>query len=94
MYPAIITRVDIMRAVAKLSQLLKNPGPSHNATANQCIQYLYFTRKPGLCFDSNSLDEDFRVYTDASFADDQDRRSSQGYVQVPRLLGSRTSSQR
>lgn len=82
MYPAIITRVDAIRPAAKLSQFLKNPGPSHLAAANQCIQYLYSTRKLGLCLDGNSPDEDFRVYTDASFADNEDRRSSQGYVQT------------
>jgi len=81
-YVAIITRPDIMRAVAKLSQFMTNPGPLHLAAIKRCIQYLYTTRKLAICFDGLSDDDSFKCYTDASFADNQDRRSSQGYLET------------
>src|SRR5205085_8635621 len=84
LYPAVITRPDIAFTTAKLSSFLSNPSPDHMAAANRCIQYLYSSRYLAILFDglnSNLEDKIFKIYTDSSFADDQqDRKSTQGYL--------------
>jgi len=80
LYAAIITRPDVQRATSQLSQFLTNPGPSHIEAVNREIQYLYSTRDLALRFNGASHDSDIRIYSDASFADNKDRKSSQGYV--------------
>ena len=85
LYPAIITRPDIAFTAARLSNFLTNPSPDHMAATNRCIQYLYGSRHLAILFDglNNNAEDDkaFKVYTDASFADDiQDRKSTQGYL--------------
>jgi hypothetical protein len=78
LYAAIITRPDIARTAARLSNFLTNPSPAHMAAANRCIQYLYGSRHLAILFDGRQTEEKaFKVYTDASFADDlQDRKST------------------
>jgi hypothetical protein len=44
LYAAIITRPDIARATAKLSQFLQNPSDEHHQAADQCLRYLHATR--------------------------------------------------
>ena len=84
LYPAVITRPDIAFITAKLSSFLSNPSPDHMAAANRCIQYLYGSRHLAILFDglnSNLEDKVFKIYTDSSFADDQqDRKLTQGYL--------------
>ena len=82
LYAAIITRPDIAWAAARLSSFLTNPSPTYMAAVNRCIQYLYGSRHLAILFDGRTTEEKaFKVYTDASFADDlQDRRSTQGYL--------------
>jgi ribonuclease HI len=82
LYAAIITRPDIAKTAARLSNFLTNPSPDHIAAANKYIQYLYSSRHLAILFNGRHTEEKaFKVYTDASFADDQqDRKSSQGYL--------------
>jgi len=83
LYPAVITRPDIAFTAARLSSFLSNPSPDHMAAANRCIQYLYGSRHLAIMFDglNNTEDKAFKAYTDSSFADDQqDRKSTQGYL--------------
>jgi hypothetical protein len=71
LYAAIITRPDIARTAARLSNFLTNPSPDHMAAANRCIQYLYGSRHLAILFNGRHIEEKaFKVYTDASFADD------------------------
>lgn len=82
LYTAIITRPDIAWTAARLSNFLTNPSPAHIAAANRCIQYLHSSRHLAILFDGRRTEEKaFKVYTDASFADDlQDRKSTQEYL--------------
>lgn len=86
-YAAVITRPDIAKAATTLSTYLTNPSAAHMAAANRCIQYLYGTRQLGIQFNNRQLNSqldndssELAVYTDASFADNKDRKSSQGYL--------------
>ena len=82
LYPGVISRPDIAFTAARLSNFLTNPSPDHMAAANRCIQYLYGSRHLAIMFDGlDNTEKAFKAYTDASFADDQqDRKSTQGYL--------------
>jgi len=89
-FAAIVTRPDIARAASKLSEHLRNPSPDHLAAANQCISYLHTTRHHAIEYTA-SCDHQEAITTvlpkeifdnsaDASFANNPDRRSGEGYV--------------
>jgi len=44
LYAEIITRPDVARTAARLSNFLTNPSAEHMVAANRCIQYLYGSR--------------------------------------------------
>lgn len=78
LYVAVMTRPDIAFAVSRLSRFMTNPGPEHHKAADRVLRYLYQTRDYGLQFGG---EDDLRVASDASFADNtQDRKSSQGFA--------------
>jgi hypothetical protein len=79
-YPTTITRPDAAKAAAKLSQFLRNPGPQHQRAVDRVICYLYTTRYLALQYGDKGDMESFELASDASFADNQDRRSSAGYI--------------
>jgi hypothetical protein len=79
-YPTAITRPDAAKAAAKLSQFLRNPGPQHMHGVDRLICYLYTTRYLALQYGDKRDMESFELASDASFADNQDRRSSAGYI--------------
>jgi hypothetical protein len=74
LYAAVITRPDVAFAASRLAWFLTNPGPAHQAAANQVL--LYLQNAQGLALQLGGED-DFIVYSDASFADNtMDRKSS------------------
>jgi hypothetical protein len=75
-YLASTTRPDCSRALQKLSEFLQNPSPDHEAAADQCIAYAYTTRFYALEYSSSDIQPIFQVASDASFADDNERRWS------------------
>src|SRR5688572_8536196 len=77
LYIAIITRLDIVFTALKLSRHNYNPRPLHDFAADRVLKYLKETRRFALQF--GGLDT-FEIFTDASFADNPDRKSSQGYA--------------
>lgn len=80
LYTAITIRVDIAFAASQLSHFLTNPSEEHMKAVDHCIVYLWNTRFLAIAFCS-SLPPQLMVFSDASFADDQEtRRSSQGYI--------------
>ncbi|KAJ5256521.1 hypothetical protein N7478_012625 [Penicillium angulare] len=79
-YPTSITRPDAAKAAAKLSQFLRNPGPQHHRAVDRLICYLYSTRYLALQYGEKGGMESVEIASDASFADNQDRRSSAGYI--------------
>ena len=82
-YAAITLRPDIAKAHSKLSEFLTNPSTEHQAAAQHVIEYLYGTKDYALTFSASSLNLTGSVLngsSDAAFADDVSRRSSQGYL--------------
>jgi hypothetical protein len=92
-YPAIITRPDIAKTASKLAEFLINPGPYHLMTADHCIRYLHVTRHLAIKFDAsrdgeliiqinqiNSNKQIFEASVDASFANEEERRSDESYT--------------
>jgi hypothetical protein len=77
MYAAVVTRPDIAFATSKLSQFLTNPGPEHQKAADQVLRYLERTRYLALQLGGG---DNYILFSDASFADNKDRKSSQGYI--------------
>jgi hypothetical protein len=92
-YPAIIIRSDIVKTTSKLAEFLINSGPYHLMTADHCIRYLYVTRHLAIKFDVsgseeliiqtnqiNSNKQIFETSVDASFANEEERRSDENYT--------------
>lgn len=92
-YPAVITRPDVAKAASILSEFLTNPGPDHLAAADQCLRYLYGTKRLGIEYSVTAAarghltvkvpdesDQVFEAMADASFADLPDRKSGEGYA--------------
>jgi hypothetical protein len=79
-YPTTMTRPDAAHAVAKLAQFLTNPGPKHHAAIDRVIIYLYHTRHLALQYGGHDITHAVNISSDASFADNSDRKSSQGFL--------------
>lgn len=81
-YATTITRPDAAKATSTLAQFLTNPGPEHLEAINRVISYLYHTRFLALTYRPRRSDDDEAVtfFSDASFADNPDRKSSEGYI--------------
>ena len=84
LYTAIMIRVDVAFAAAKLSQFLTNPSEEHITAALQVIRYLYLTRYLAIEYGGDLKGAQMMVIaSDASFADDSEtRRSSHGFVMM------------
>ena len=82
LYAATITRPDVARTAAKLSEFLRNPSPRHSATADRAITYLNGTKS--LAIEYSPACNSRRVFmcaSDAAFTDDTvTRRSTEGYL--------------
>jgi hypothetical protein len=85
-FAAVITRPDVAKACSILSQHLHNPGPEHLRAANRVLSYLtrtkFYAIQYGGIGEPKTLDTTmpFEVYSDAAFADNIDRKSSDGYL--------------
>lgn len=81
-YATTITRPDAAKATSTLAQFLTNPGPDHLEAINRVISYLYHTRFHAITYRPRQSEEDEAValFSDASFADNPDRKSSEGYI--------------
>ena len=78
LYAAVITRPDIAFAVSRLARFTTNPRLKHHEAVDRVLLYLQNTRSLALQFGG---EDDFRVASDASFADNSiDRKSSQAYA--------------
>jgi hypothetical protein len=81
-YAAVVTRPDIACAASRLARYNTRPGPMHNAAADHMLHYLKNTRDLTLEFDGNRIDDGWLIASDASFADNADRKSSQGWIML------------
>ena len=90
LFAAIVTHPDAARTASKLSEHLKNPSANHLAAADQCISYLYGTQYLAIEYSANDNSQETTITSfpaeifdnsaDASFANNPDRRSGEGYV--------------
>jgi hypothetical protein len=79
-YVAIITRPDVAFIAAKLSEFMQNPSPEHMQAINRVILYLYRTRFLAICYKRKEFEAALLAASDASFADNVDRRSSGAFL--------------
>jgi transposase InsO family protein len=79
-YVAIITRPDVAFIAAKLSEFMQNPSPAHMQAIDRVILYLYRTRFLAICYIKKDFEDAVQASSDASFADNPDRRSSGGFL--------------
>ncbi|KAL3704338.1 hypothetical protein TMatcc_010029 [Talaromyces marneffei ATCC 18224] len=79
-YVAIITRPDVAFVAAKLSEFMQNPSPAHMQAIDRVILYLYKTRFLAVCYKRKDIEDAVQAASDASFADNPDRRSSGGFI--------------
>jgi hypothetical protein len=79
-FAAIIFRLDIVFATAKLAQFLKNSNSNHVMIANRMIAYLNDTKNFVIEF-SKKFSEIFLCTSNAAFADDElIRKCSNDYL--------------
>jgi reverse transcriptase-like protein len=81
LYATVITRPDAAKTANKLSEFLCNPSKKHIEAVDRAISYLYGTRMYAIEYDGHSKrDEIFLCASDAAFADNKDRKSSDAYL--------------
>ena len=80
LYPTIITRPDCAYAASKLSEHLQNPSQQHIDAVDRLIKHLDGTKTLAIEFSIDYLDDSVIFATDAAFADNRDRKSSEGYI--------------
>ena len=83
MYAAVATRPDIAYAVYRLASYTANPGLSHWTAAKRVLRYLKGTMTLGITYKANKEKSDINIltsYSDASFANNDDRTSISGYT--------------
>jgi hypothetical protein len=78
LYATVITRPDAARAANKLSEYLINPSEIHQQAADRAILYLYGTKSLAIEFSRDS--DAFLCASDAAFADNVDRKSTEGFL--------------
>ncbi|KAI1006137.1 hypothetical protein K3495_g2085 [Podosphaera aphanis] len=85
-YAAICTRPDIALAVSMCADHLVNPAMRHLHAITHILQYLVNTQHFGLLYDdslantSHTHSDVLFMASDASFGDNESRKSSQGFV--------------
>ena len=79
-FPATATRPDISKPCSILSQFLRNPSPIHMAAADRAIAYLVGTKYLAIEYSGQDILKAFQCYSDAAFADNIDRHSSDGFL--------------
>jgi hypothetical protein len=82
LYATTITRPDVAKTASKLSEFLLNPSPRHMEAVDRAIAYLYGTRTLAIEYgpDRDQKSEVFTCASDAAFADNEDRKSSDAYL--------------
>ena len=82
LFAAITTKLDIAFAVFKLAQFSLNPSEAHHQAVMRVLEYLYVTKTLMIQYTERQEKgiQRFLCASDASFADNKDRKSSQGYI--------------
>lgn len=86
LYAALITRPDIAFTAVKLSCFINAPNTDHMAAVNRVIQYLFSTRFLAIRYSYKATEATadtaaiFTAASDAAFADNSNRKSSEGFL--------------
>ena len=82
LFPTMITQPDIALTTSKLSSFMSNPSPLHIKLADHCIKHMYKHRHLAVKFGPTGGPNAsvFTAASDAAFADNPDRKSSQAYI--------------
>ncbi|THC87359.1 hypothetical protein EYZ11_013195 [Aspergillus tanneri] len=81
LYTTVISRPDAARTVNKLAEFMSNPSQAHLEALDRVIAYLYFTRFYAIEFSGlTNQNHIFLCASDASFADNLDRKSTEGLL--------------
>ncbi|RDW86563.1 uncharacterized protein DSM5745_03205 [Aspergillus mulundensis] len=79
LYPTTMTRPDASKAASELAQHMMRPTKTHIEAAKYAIQYLIATKDLGIEYSANTK-EIIAMASDASFGDNPNRRSSDGWL--------------
>ncbi|KAL2888596.1 Retrovirus-related Pol polyprotein from transposon TNT 1-94 [Ceratocystis lukuohia] len=82
MYPAMMTRPDIAFAVSSLAQASARPTPRHLGGVKRVLRYLRDTAEFSICFEARRGGMDIVGYSDADYANANDRKSVSGLIFV------------
>jgi len=77
-YATIITRPDCAFAASELAKYMQNPSQEHIQAINHAISYSYGSK--ALAIEYSAADNLMICASDAAFADNSDRKSSEGYI--------------
>jgi hypothetical protein len=77
-YATIITRPDCAFAASELAKYMQNPSQEHIQAINHAISYAYGSK--ALAIEYSAADQSMICASNASFADNLDRKSSEGYI--------------
>jgi IS30 family transposase len=80
LYATTITRSDVARTANKLSEYLLNPSQKHLDAADRAISYSYGTRYLAIEYSRQEEPEVFMCASDAAYGDNEDRKSTEGYL--------------
>jgi hypothetical protein len=90
MYASVCTRPDIAATMRELAKNMVNPSSKHMEAADQCLQYLCYTKDLGLTYEHGDYvsiegktirNGQTEMFTDASWAEDLlTRTSTSGYA--------------
>jgi hypothetical protein len=79
LYAAITTRPDVAHHCSILTDHLLNPGPNHMRAADRVLEYLIATATHAIQYEPAQMNP-INAFTDASYGDNPNRTSSQGYL--------------
>ncbi|KAJ5124630.1 uncharacterized protein N7515_008455 [Penicillium bovifimosum] len=80
LFPATWTRPDTTFANQVLARSLTRCTDAHLKAVDHLISYLHGTKDLAICFDGRKQTVAFTAASDASFADNPDRKSSEGFI--------------
>jgi hypothetical protein len=81
-YLSNITRPDIAYATGQLARMMAKPNTNHLSMAKGLLRYLKGTATAGITYQPTEQKEDYKVWSDATWGTEDDRKSFQGYVLI------------
>jgi histone deacetylase 1/2 len=81
-YLSNITRPDIAYATGQLARMMAKPNTNHLSMAKGLLRYLKGTATTGITYQPMEQREDYKIWSDATWGTEDDRKSFQGYVLI------------